>query len=137
MTLKQLQQIMGLHNFACNVVISTGLTKPYRYVRISSEARKDLQTWKLFLSAFNGKAFFQYDPWIPAEFLHLFTYAAESGGYGAIFGSHCFFVNGRQHGKLNQSPSSSCFPLWLTYIFGHHNCAINILSFILARLWNM
>ena len=52
--LKQLQQITGLLNYACNVTIpcraflrrltniSVGLTQPCHHVGISSEARKDL-----------------------------------------------------------------------------------------------
>ena len=64
-TLKHLQQITGLLQFACYVVISgrcflrrlynlsIGLTKPYQHVRISPKARNDLLTWKLFLSDFS------------------------------------------------------------------------------------
>ena len=131
---------MGLLKFACNVVIpgraflrclislSMGHTKPYQHVKISSEARKDPQTWKLFLSAFNGKAIFQYDPWIPAECPALIHRCSRISGLWR----HIFFGEGQQHGKLNQSPSSSSFPLWPAYIFGHHNCAINVLSFKLT-----
>ena len=67
-----------------------GLTKPYQHVRISPEARKDLLTWKLFLSYFNGTAIFKYDPWVSDECLHLFT-DASGLGYGAVFGAHWFF----------------------------------------------
>ena len=84
-TLKELQQITGFLNFACQVVVpgraflrrlinlSIGLNKPYQHVRINAEAKKDMQSWLAFLSKFNGKILFDYGPWVTSECIHLFT----------------------------------------------------------------
>ena len=121
-TLKHLQQITGLLQFACYVVISgrcflrrlynlcIGLTKPYQHVRISPEARKDLLTWKLFLSDFNGTAIFKYDPWISDECLHLFT-DASGLGYGAVFGAHWVFGESPLKWKTQPISFLELFPI--------------------------
>ena len=44
-----------------------------------------------FLQVFNGRAFFLSDRWETSSSLDLYTDAAASKGYGAIFGQHWFF----------------------------------------------
>ena len=67
------------------------ICRPFQHVRITSEARQDLQAWLGFLVEFNGKTFFNYPPWIEAHCLHLYTDASGAIGYGAILGTHWFF----------------------------------------------
>lgn len=67
-TLKQLQSLIGMLNFACNIVLpgrtflrrlidlTVGLKKPYHHRGLNSEAKADLNAWGLFLDHFNGKA---------------------------------------------------------------------------------
>ena len=67
LTLKELQQLTGLLNFACQVIVpgraflrrlinlSIGLTKPYKHVRMTDEAENDLKSWLTFLHMFNCK----------------------------------------------------------------------------------
>ena len=57
-TLRQLQLVIGLLNFACSVIVpgraflrrlidlTIGLTKPYHHVRFNKEARADLAAWR-------------------------------------------------------------------------------------------
>lgn len=46
--------------------------------------------WFTFLDNFNGKYFFLSDRWDTSSSLELYTDAAASKGYGAIFGKHWF-----------------------------------------------
>lgn len=57
-TLVELQSLIGMLNFACNVVppgrtflgrlinLTIGLSKPYHHARLNSEARADLKAWQ-------------------------------------------------------------------------------------------
>ena len=72
-TLVELQSLILMLNFACNVVppgrtflrrlinLTIGLSKPYHHARLNSEARADLKAWQIFLDHFNGKALFPSD----------------------------------------------------------------------------
>ena len=78
LTLRQIQQLTGSLNFACQVIVpgraflrrlinlSIGLCKPYYHIRLSSEARKDLNAWSYCMSNFNRKSILSYSAWIPA-----------------------------------------------------------------------
>ena len=66
--LKPLQSVTGTLNFACGAVVpgrpflrrlinlTTGLTRPCHYIRITHEVREDLKTCLIFLQAFNRKS---------------------------------------------------------------------------------
>ena len=68
-TLKDLQSILGLLNFACSVIIpgrvflrrlinlTIGIKKPYHFIRLNTEVKKDLRIWQTFLDSFNGSPF--------------------------------------------------------------------------------
>ena len=47
--------------------------------------------WLQFLDNFNGRAFFLSERWATSSTLELYTDAAASKGYGAIFGKHWFY----------------------------------------------
>ena len=49
-----------------------------------------MATWLTFLDRFNSETFILDDKWEASSFLELFTDAASSKGYGAIFGKHWF-----------------------------------------------
>ena len=67
-TLKELQSIIGLLNFACSVIIpgrvflpinlTIGIKKPYHFIRLNTEVKKDLRIWQTFLDSLNGRSFF-------------------------------------------------------------------------------
>ena len=102
-TLKELQSLIGLLNFACCVVVpgraflrrlidlTRGVRKPTHHVRSTKESKYDLQVWLNFLRSYNGKSFFLGSRWYTSKTLKLFTDAAGSLGYAAIFGKHWFF----------------------------------------------
>ena len=69
-TLKELQSLIGVINFACSVVVpgrsflrrlidlTIGLRSPRHFVRVSREVKADLFIWQQFFKDFNGKSFF-------------------------------------------------------------------------------
>ena len=97
-TLKELQSLVGLLNFACCVVVpgraflrrlidlTKGVRKPTHHVRLTRESKHDINVWREFLSAYNGKSFSIGSRWATSRNLNLFTDAAGSLGYAAIFG---------------------------------------------------
>ena len=98
MTLKDLQSIIGLLNFACSVIIpgrvflrrlinlTIDIKKPYHFIHLNTEVKKDLRIWQTFLDSFNGKPFFLEEGWSSSYSLCFYTDAAQSKGYGLIFG---------------------------------------------------
>lgn len=102
-TLKELQSLIGLLNFTCSVVLpgraflrrlidlTIGLQRPHHHIRLNKDAKADLQVWMRFLVGFNGRAFFLDDLWVTSATLELFTDAAGSKGYGAVFGRKWFY----------------------------------------------
>ena len=60
-------------------------------IRITEACRRDLLVWLQFLRDFNGRTFFLDDPWQVSPPLNLYTDAAGSKGYGALFGKHWFY----------------------------------------------
>ena len=102
-TLRELQSLIGLLNFCCSVVVpgraflrrlinlTMGPLRPHHHIRLRKEAKLDIRMWVQFLQDFNGRAFFLSDRWETSCSLDLYTDAAASKGYGAIFGQHWFF----------------------------------------------
>ena len=101
-TLREIQSIVGLLNFACAVVLpgraflrrmidlTLNLKAPYHHTRLTLEAKADLLTWLTFLSNFNGKSIFPENSVTSTHDIHLFTDASGTIGYGAIFGKDWF-----------------------------------------------
>jgi hypothetical protein len=66
-TLREIQSLNGLLNFACSVVrpgraflrrlidLTIGIKSQHHFIRVSKEVKKDLNLWLSFLSNFNGK----------------------------------------------------------------------------------
>ena len=70
--------------------LTKGAKRPFYRIRLRKEDKSDMATWLAFLDRFNGKTFFLDDNWETSSTLELFTDAAGSKGYGAIFGKHWF-----------------------------------------------
>ena len=99
-TLKEIQSLTGLLNFACSVVrpgraflrrlidLTIGIKYANHLIRLNKEVKNDLKIWLAFLSEFNGRCFFLNDVWKDSNTLNLYTDAAGALGYGAIFGTH-------------------------------------------------
>ena len=102
-SLKELQSLIGLLNFACCVVVpgraffrclidlTKGIWKPHHHVRLTRDSKHDIIVWHDFLRSYNGKSFFLSLRWETSKSLNLFTDGAGSLGYVAIFGAHWFF----------------------------------------------
>ena len=101
-TLKQLQSLNGMLNFACQIILparafsrrlydlSIGLNKPYYRVKMNRQVKADLKVWKAFLANYNYRTFFLEKIWLNSTQLSLYTDAASTVGFGAKFGKHWF-----------------------------------------------
>lgn len=101
--LRELQSLIGLLNFACLVIIpgrtflrrlidlTKGIAKPHHHKDLTKESRQDLAAWSLFINHFNGKSILFKHIWKTSEQLHLYTDAAGSWGFGAVFGRKWFY----------------------------------------------
>ena len=101
-TLKELQSLLGFLNFACSVILpgrpflrrlidlTVGVPKPQHHIRLTKGAKQDLAVWAKFLNNYNGKSFFISDRFMDGDYLSLYTDAAGTIGYGALFGRHWF-----------------------------------------------
>ncbi|XP_041428581.1 uncharacterized protein LOC121396972 [Xenopus laevis] len=97
--LKHIQSLVGHLNFTTKIIpigrvfnrrliaLTEGIANPNWHIRIPQEVKEDLIIWQQFLHDFNGKAYWQ-DDFLGSSVLHLFTDAASSAGFGAIFNSH-------------------------------------------------
>lgn len=102
-TLRELQSLCGLLNFACQVVVPgraflrrmfdlcKGVKQPHHRIKLSRHVKEDLKVWENFLIQFNGKCFFLNDKVVSSDSLHLFTDASGALGYGAVFQQSWFF----------------------------------------------
>ncbi|CAC5360915.1 unnamed protein product [Mytilus coruscus] len=131
-TLRELQSLIGLLNFACCVVVpgraflrrlidlTKGISRPHHYIRLTKESRLDLLAWYMFINCCNGKALMLDHVWMSSVKLHLYTDAAGAIGYGAIFKSHWFY--GRRSDSLNECTITfkELFPIVLAVeVWGH------------------
>ena len=99
-TLKSLQSLTGMLNFACQIIIparafsrrlynlAIGIKKSYYRIKMTKEVKADLRVWKTFLQEYNYKTFFLDSIWLSNDTLQLHTDAAGSVGFAAIFGNH-------------------------------------------------
>ncbi|XP_028403232.1 uncharacterized protein LOC114525965 isoform X1 [Dendronephthya gigantea] len=97
-TLREIQSLTGLLNFACSVVVpgraflrrlidlTKGVRCAHHFIRLTKSVKADLEIWQSFLANFNGRSFFLNDMWHDSASLNLYTDSAASFGYGALFG---------------------------------------------------
>ena len=131
-TLKELQSLLGLLNFACSVVrpgraflrrlidLTIGVRHGHYFIRLSHESKQDLSIWHSFLSGFNGKSFFVNDNWINSTKLNLFTDASGAIGFGAIFGKHWCYGKWPTGWAYHNIALLEFYPIVLSlYLWGH------------------
>lgn len=100
---REMESLIGYLNFTCSVVLPgraflrrlissiMGVRQPYHFIKISAEMKSDLAMWKSFVSSFNGKSMFLNDRFLSSSVLSLYTDAAASLGYGAVYSSYWFY----------------------------------------------
>ncbi len=77
-----------------------------------------MRLWNSFLDDFNGRSFFLNDTWHDLHTLNLYTDAAASLGFGAIFGPYWYYGSWPEHWKslniavLEFYPIVLSVPLW-------------------------
>ena len=82
--------------------LTKGITSAHYFVRLTRSVKADLQLWQSFLCGFNGRSFFLSDVWHDSLTLNLYTDAAASLGYGAVFGNEwCFGAWPKNWTKFN------------------------------------
>ena len=74
--------------------------------------------WLRFLDDFKGRSFFLSDVWETSQSLQLYTDAAGSIGFGAVFDRHWFHGTWPNHWKSYNIALLELFPIviavWLT-----------------------
>ena len=87
--------------------LSIGVSRPGHHIRLNAEVRADLAAWHCFISSFNGVTMIINSNWISSDAIKLYTHAASTQGFAAVFGSRWF--NGR-------------FPqIWQSYNIANHS----------------
>ena len=131
-TLKEIQSLTGMLNFACSVVVpgraflqrlidlTVGVQSPHHYVRINREVKADLKLWQSFLTGFNGRSFFLEDFWDSSDKLELYTDAAGSLGFGAVFGRKWCYGKWPDNWLHQNIAMLEFYPIVLSlYLWGH------------------
>ena len=96
-TKRQLLSLIGKLSFACKVVpagriflrrlidLSCSVTRLHHHIRMTTDARLDLQWWLDFLPSWSGTSLILDSNWTLSSAMHLFTDASGSKGWGAYW----------------------------------------------------
>lgn len=102
-TLKELQSLIGLLNFACSVIqpgraflrrminLTMKVSETQKHIHLTSEVKKDMQIWLLFLDSFNGKSLFLNETFLSSKTIQLHTDSAQSKGYAGVYNAKWFY----------------------------------------------
>ena len=72
--------------------MTIGVQKPHHNIRLTRQAKLDLQVWQEFLFQFNGRSFILDDNFLTGDHLHLYTDASGSIGFDALYGAERFYL---------------------------------------------
>ena len=131
-TLREVQSLTGLLNFACSVIVpgraflrrlidqTVGIQSPHHLIRLSKDVKEDLKVWQSFLSNFNGRCFFLEETWYSSSKLDLYTDASGALGFGAIFGSRWCYGKWPATWSYSNIAILEFYPIVLSlYLWGH------------------
>jgi len=97
------------------------VSNPFYLIRLTCEARADLQAWKMFMSGFNGKSIFLKDGWENSKTLNLYSDASGNAGFAAVFGSWWFAESWPSHLKEYQIAIKELLPIVVALeLWGKH-----------------
>ena len=95
-TLRELKSTIGKLQFATAVVtpgkpflrrmhdLTIKVSKPFHFIRVTKQVKRDLQLWLTFLDEYNGKTMLSFKPAFDSQSLHFFSDASKVG-FGATF----------------------------------------------------
>ena len=131
-SLKEVQSLSGLLNFACSVIqpgraflrrlidLTVGIRSPPHLIWLNKEVKEDLKVWLSFLTEFNGRSFFIDDAWENSSKLSLYTDASGTLGFGAIFGSRWCYGKWPLDWAYCNIAILELYPIVLSlYLWGH------------------
>ena len=131
-TLREIQSLTGLLNFACTVVVpgraflrrlidlTIGIRHPHFLIRLTREVKEDLKVWHQFLTGFNGRSFFLSVDWANSHHLKLYTDASGAIGFGAVFGRHWCYGEWPMSWRHRNIAFLEFYPIVLSlHLWGH------------------
>ena len=141
-TLKEIQSLVGLLNFACSVIVpgraflrrlidlTVRVKNQHHFVRLKAEVKADLRVWGDFLSQYNSKSFFIEDQWCNSDQLNLYTDASGRFGFGATFGNKWCYGAWPQHWHSLNIAVLEFYPIVLSlFLWGSQMANRSILIF--------
>jgi len=141
-TLRSFQSVIGLLNFACQVVLpgrpflrrlidrTMGIRHPHFQVRVTKDCKKDLRTWLKFLQRYNGRTFFLQEKILLSPHLNLYTDAAGSWGFSGIYGTRWFYGKWSTPQEKTNIAVLELYPIVVAVNLYGHSMANHCITFI-------
>ena len=132
-TLKELQSLIGLLNFACSIIkpgrvflrrlinLTIGVTKPTYFIRITLEVKKDLRIWQQFLTSFNCQSIFLEEVWTSSSTLSFYRMLHNHAVLALSSARIGHMASGLINGSNKIFPYLSFIPLCWAYTYGQRD----------------
>jgi hypothetical protein len=112
-TLRELQSLIGLLNFACSVIIpgraflrrfidlTHGICLSHHFIKLNRESKEDLNVWLTFLANYNGRSFFIDERWANRPSPFEWNFDLDKTGQK-------FHHSLKEHHKISNIPKFRC-----------------------------